>query len=432
MAFCDPYQQCQDLDGRLLLNRTLHGPSLSDVTSDLSMQIGSVKIPAVKIFPFIQARFQQTWKAGDACVAPARSLIGLAPGEELVFENRMARQFDFSSVITRNQEFSSTFGIESHTENEDIQTSVDSTSVSTTDTDSVDLGPLGSWGSGGDADVVTIESVVERTVRTLSEVLVSVSATQVNGLTTEIASSTSISTETSLSRRIVNPLNDRTLELRFHPVFREFEVTTTFVLWTFGVLVRPLPLHFDREFVLRHPRFVGRVVPTHLEEPRAAAEGPVFAAAYARAPQIDQTQVAMNDLQSSPRRNTRRFLLYMRNSEGMGDFRRLAETALSSGRIAAGREPVQGAFALDQLKLKGADLEVPAVSVETLRRAVKLPEWQHKLVAALNEPAVLERFRKTFSFTTTVKLFMGTHLEAVPGSCVLLLAPAPDPGGGNG
>jgi len=429
MEFCDPYEACENLDGRLLLNRTLTGPSLASVGSELGLKLSSAKVPNVRALPFAKAIFQQTWRAKDACIGPARTILGLAPAEELVFEERTVRQFDFSSVITRNQEFSSTFGTETRTETEDIQTSVDTTSTSTTDTDTVDLGPLGTWGSGGDADVKTIEEVVERTTRKLTEVLTSVSATQVNGLGSEISTSTSITSESSLSRRIVNPMRDRTMELRFHPVFRTFEVETSFLNWVFGMILRPA-IELDRDFVVANPNFIQRVIPvarlapeTQLIEPGPLPMQPM----YARLAQ-DDTHAIVADLKSAERRNTRKFIVHTRNVEGLSGFRRLATSALSSPemRPAAAKDvPVEGAFALDQLQVTGNDVELPARSAELFKRAVKLPKWQVSLLDQLNVPDILDRFRRTFSTKTEVRMFIGTHLEAVPGRCVLPLTHPP-------
>jgi hypothetical protein len=83
--------------------------------------------------------------------------------------------------------------------------------------------------------------------------------------------------------------------------------------------------------------------------------------------------------------------------------------------------PVEGAFALDQLQVTGNDVELPARSVEHFKTAVKLPEWQISLLDQLSLPDILDRFRRTFSTKTEVRLFIGTHLEAVPGRCVLPL-----------
>jgi hypothetical protein len=425
MAFCDPYEVCKDLDGRLVINRTLTAPPLADVGGDLGFQISSAKISSVRMLPYAKAMFTQTWRAKEACIGPARTILGLAPSEELVFEQRTVRQFDFSSVITRNQEFSSTFGYENRTETEDIQTSVNSTSTSTTDTDTVDLGPLGTWGSGGNADVRTIEEVIERTTRSLREILVSVSSTQVNGLSTEISSSTSVMTETSLSRRIVNPMNNRTMELRFHPVFRTFEVETTFDGWVFGMLLRP-KLTFDREFVLANRNFIERVIPASRLAPEAQyiEPGPLpMQPIFSRATSDDTHGIAA-ELNAAERRNTRRFMLHTRNLEGVGGFRRLATAALSAQPQRKGvrmQIPMEGAFALDQLKVVGNDVEMPTRSVDLYKQVVPLPQWQIALMNSLSSEETLRRFKAQFSFKADVKMFIGTHLEAVPGTCVLLM-----------
>ncbi|MDH3640389.1 MAG: hypothetical protein OES09_18280 [Gammaproteobacteria bacterium] len=422
MAFCDSFKECANLDGRLVINRTLTAPSLANVGADLGFQLSNAKIPNVRLLPYAKAKFRQTWRAKEACLGPARTVIGLAPAEELVFEQRTAKQFDFSSVITRNQEFSSTYGYENRTETEDIQTSVDSTSTSTTDTDTVDLGPLGTWGSGGDADVTTIEEVIERTTRSLNEILVSVSSTQVNGLTTEVSSSTSVTTETALTRRIVNPMNDRTLELRFHPVFRTFEVETEFDSWVFGMIFRPKVL-FDRDFVMSNRTFISRVIPmqtlapeTQFVEPGPLPAPPMYARAGA-----DPTAAVVSDLNASGRRSARRFMLHTRNVEGASGLRRLATAALSAQNSlkATKSMPPEGAFALDRLQVLGNDMEVPARSVDLYKKAIALPKWQSALMDDLSSAQTLDHFRRTFSFKTEVKMFIGTHLEAIPGHCVL-------------
>ena len=61
------------------------------------------------------------------------------------------------------------------------------------------------------------------------------SRSQSSHLLTETSTRVSRSREQSITRTFRNPYIDRTLELRFMPAFRRFEVTTTFITFEYGL-----------------------------------------------------------------------------------------------------------------------------------------------------------------------------------------------------
>src|SRR5437867_2691675 len=93
--YCGPYVQCAQLDGRLLINQTLHGPALAD-PGDIG--IGDLKGRGV-LRPYVRFVYEQRWNVKESCQAPVRSIIGLAPGETMKLDTRQVEQFDFTRMV---------------------------------------------------------------------------------------------------------------------------------------------------------------------------------------------------------------------------------------------------------------------------------------------------------------------------------------------
>lgn len=260
MAFCDPYDVCQNLDGRLLITRTMDGPPLS-LSEDLTL--GDFQLGTAGLRPYVRLGFEQRWIPKEMCYGPVRSVLGLAPDERIVTEVRTAETSEFTTLVQRAMESS------------EVATNTRLEGREFTDTnwngDTVDLSKItvGEWGSfwevagavvggivggpigagvgawvGGAIDDATSggggggpspDSATGKIVSVVEETLETVQKSQSTHLLTETSSSTSRTRERSIERTFRNPYLDRSLELRFMPTFRHFEVVTTLLRFEWGI-----------------------------------------------------------------------------------------------------------------------------------------------------------------------------------------------------
>ena len=113
---------------------------------------------------------------------------------------------------------------------------------------------------------------------------------------------------------------------------------------------------------------------------------------------------------------TANFAQQVKNEGGREPIINMVSQSLSSMQ----RTNMENAFAYDKLKTYGNRVMVPAKNPELFATAVNPPGWQvNELLQNVNG------FRNKFSFTQDVNLFIGTHLEAVAGSCKLDDVPRP-------
>lgn len=424
---CTPFPLCENLDGRLLINRTLEGPPLAKL--DRGISLSGLTLTGVRMFPYLRVRLLQTWKAKEACIGPARSILGLAPGEEITFDTRMTVQFDFGSVVTNTQEFSSSYDSSYHQMVETTESQVTAETKSSTDTDSVDLGPLGSWGCGGDTTVSTIEEIMERTTTMLKEILVSASYSQTNSKCVEVSSSTQVLRENSITRVVRNPYYDRSLELRFHPVFREFEVTTTFLQFNYGIVVNLGKIQFPAKMVTMHGDFLDKRLKDRNVMALAAAKVADLERVERISARSTKTDPLADHLNANAALYTAGFLKQVHSEAGREPIMAMAKEVFRKSPQLARRGPgLESAIAFDKLRIYGDRVMLPARSADHFKAAFKLSPGQVKILDSLDKPSVKDRFKKIMKFTTNVHLFMGTHVEAIAGSCVLKDVPLP---GGN-
>src|SRR4051812_42840064 len=103
MEFCESLGACEALDGRLLITRTMDGPPLS-VSEDLAL--GEFALDRAGLRPYVRLGFEQNWIPRELCLGPVRSVLGLAPGEEIVTEVRTVESQEFTSLVQRAMESS--------------------------------------------------------------------------------------------------------------------------------------------------------------------------------------------------------------------------------------------------------------------------------------------------------------------------------------
>ena len=98
----DPLTPCQDLDGKLLLQRAVYGPQLAFDPGVAT--VGGVSTAGSALRAMLHLRFQVTWKATGLCQGPPTSVMGLAPGEVVTIGQRTRSTRTFSSLVRRAAE----------------------------------------------------------------------------------------------------------------------------------------------------------------------------------------------------------------------------------------------------------------------------------------------------------------------------------------
>lgn len=75
MEYCDTYEPCGALDGKLLINRKTDGSPLllSDDIALCEFQLGTVGLR-----PYVRFSFEQKWVPEEMCFDPVCSVPGLA------------------------------------------------------------------------------------------------------------------------------------------------------------------------------------------------------------------------------------------------------------------------------------------------------------------------------------------------------------------
>lgn len=435
-AVCDPFGECVDLDGRLLLTRAAEGPAAFQDPGDLS--VGDVSMHGVAIHPYVRLIYRQKWIPREACYGPVRSVIGLAPAETMTTETRVREQVDYATLVQDAVESAS---VHTHTE----ETTSSSLSAPADYGVTIPLLPLlgvrfgsifediGSAIAGGAAAVAgfvgdVIDSLVggdsphsttEEDVNTVLDVVETFERKQT---ITETSFSRSRLREQTISRTVTNPYRDRGLELRFVPVFRKFEVVTTLWRFDYGIVIKAGDLAFaERTVAARHSDFIQR----RALDPRIAG----IATAELGIGDDDRAGirpgVVGDHLNANPKIYTGRYLSHLQESRDLDTLRELATGALT--------RPVKGADSLASLVpvLKWRDLHVTGRNIEVpmldLREAVtplKLRGQRvERLTSLIDQTIARPDWFRQFTWTRNLHLYIGTVVEPVAGTCVLDLPP---------
>ena len=102
MADCDPLVPCVDVDGRILLQRTVYGPQFA-----FSVDAGALAAGA-GLRPYVDLVLGVTWRSQGLCQGPPTSVMGLAPGEVVSVGIRTRQSRTFSSLVRDAAEASKT------------------------------------------------------------------------------------------------------------------------------------------------------------------------------------------------------------------------------------------------------------------------------------------------------------------------------------
>ena len=102
MSDCDPLIQCVDLDGRILLQRTVYGPQLGFNADPGALAAGA------GLRPYLDLELRVSWRSLGLCQGPPASVMGLAPGEVVSVGIRSRQSRTFSGLVRDAAEASKT------------------------------------------------------------------------------------------------------------------------------------------------------------------------------------------------------------------------------------------------------------------------------------------------------------------------------------
>ncbi len=98
---CAPLAPCNDLDGKLLVQRSVYGPQLAFDPGTVSLAGLSTRGAALR--GVLDLLFEVRWRSTGLCQGPATSVMGLAPGEVVTVGLRTRSSRTFSSLIRRRR-----------------------------------------------------------------------------------------------------------------------------------------------------------------------------------------------------------------------------------------------------------------------------------------------------------------------------------------
>jgi hypothetical protein len=485
---CAPYASCDDLDGQLLINRTADGPAIGVEIAE--MAFGPVTMKGASLHPYVRWTYGQSWSAKEACLGPARSVLGLAPGEKVTIEVTHRESVDTTKLVREAADRSNTLsrterrpfsppslvtgGSSDSEKQKDAVADMlaeklreqqkdqmnDAKYLMSTETrdGQVELQPihyaeLGSpflelivgaivgavtGGKKKQPDASDAIDAAEKqmeheskggpgtinydTSQRIGEIVEEVERSESQSTVSEKTTTKRESTEQRVVRTFSNPYRDRTLELRFFPVFRRFEITTTILKAEPGVLMRPGPI----DFAVANPRAIlgsfletrvdtKALATTALADPGEEREGAAFL----------RTSALSEHLTANVAQYTRKFVTHADQSGShdalLTPFASMvsgdpAARAAEPGTAAGGASLAEG-LAWSRAHVKNGEIHVPLAEPANWSNAwQKVGDGLAKSISAtIGDPA----WRKTWTTTRSVHLFMGTHVEAVAGTCIL-------------
>ena len=468
---CESFPSCQGLDARLLISRTVTGPAFALELAEIPF--GPVSLAGASLHPSVTWTYGQTWSAQEVCRGPIRSVFSLAPGETATLTVRRRQEVDFKKIVQRVVDSSTEKArLEGEPQptssggsaSDEQQAAIDDAKYKEQRRDQMAelelekiqylkgnsfwedlaapfeaaadavkeaISPSEEEAKEAYADSVATMHEHENgaaagtingdTLGSIDSVLNRVQTSESSHSLTETTASERTVEEQSLQRVFVNPYRDRSLQLRFIPVFRRFEVTTQLVKSESGLFLSPGAVNFGAENV--RPKlsdFIARRVNSSI-----IRAGLVDAGEEDDGQGIRRGSAVAEHLRANRAVYTGHFIHYLQNR---GDRRSLLGpfAALLSGiaRRSAGskgapaRPGLAQAFAWSRAGVRADGIHVPLAALEN-SLSVFPQAAATRLGKAISTTVLNAAWLKKWISTKSVHVFIGTHIEAVAGECVL-------------
>jgi hypothetical protein len=258
--------------------------------------------------------------------------------------------------------------------------------------------------------------VVSSTVSTISEIIDSITRQESQSHLSEAAFSTEDSTVTSVTRSFTNPYRDRTLQLRFMPVFRRFDVVTSLIKSRLGLAMICGHVDFSSpNLAIRYSPVLRNVVtePTILQLAHTELG--------ATGTNIHAVSGALQDhLQANAGIYTKRFLSAAASARDDDTIQGAFNTLISRNSSASPGNISEG-LAWFSSEARANTVHVPIASFDTVKSAWALDAvTAQQLSSTIDQisPAGLAGILGELP-PQTVHLYAGSHIEAVAGHCLL-------------
>jgi hypothetical protein len=426
---CELFKSCKNLDVRTYIWRTFEGPSVAVADGTVPFTEDTA-ITGISTQMFVRLLYEASMVLGDACIAPTRSVLGLGPMERFTYVTSRTREIDLGLLLRQATE--KTNSVE-ETVRQALETvSVDTTTTTSGSSDSsgFSLGPIGSWDFSGENSASATEKVVGTTTTDLTDTITTTLESETTSTVSEVTAGFTDTTTQATTRTLVNPYHDRSLMFRFHPVFREVLLTLKFtgakvgLSFTTGSFAKPPTVAAHGEFLQRAVRDKALVQSAMAT---VAVPGMARAGAGARARTSPAERQLEVHLQANKRFYTAAWVHEVRRFRGTEPLVALTEGALQTTRLVERGPRKSPGLDLDRITVSGDRILVPASDPKTLAAKVKLPEGERAVIARLADDAFLDQLRAKQKKELKLHLFMGTHVEVIPGACVLPDVPEPEP-----
>jgi len=416
---CEDFDDCRDLDATLLINTAFQGPPLALDLTELSF--GSYATSAAAARPYIDVSVEQTWTAREACYGPVRSIFSLAPGEtvqlQVLAEQRTSLAQTVadhlpdvlpplvpgfggippfgSPVASSAQQQKAVQAAVIHQEQALARANRQIGAYGSLFWDVVDPAGLHKVFSGDPSPPIPPDpaglvvgavaklvggttsgpqSVIKATVNDAAHAAAQAGVAAGRHTRDDTTThSSDAEQQQTLTRTFANPYRDRSLQLRFIPVFRRFDVTTKPAAAKVGV----------------------------------ALHAGVFQSVENVAGQAERGGVRLADVfgSASHPELQRRLGALLSPAPGAGAHR---------------------ALAWPQAELRDDSLLVPFAPAPAAASALRARgEVRATLISALG-PRLDSAISAARAAQQSVHLFLGTHIEAVAGGCVLTDLPPPE------
>jgi len=446
MADCDPYDPCANIDGRLLITRTIDGPALS-LNEDLAL--GEFQLDQAELRPYVRLGFLQRWVVKEMCVGPVRSVLGLAPGEKITTDVRTVDSYEFTSLVQEAMESSEVSTNTRLEGREFVDTNWDG---STVDLSKITVGEWGSFWevvgaiaggvlggpigagvgawvgdaiddatSGGGGGAPAANTATGKIVSVIEESLETIQKSQSKHLLTERSMSVSRTRERSITRSFENPYFNRSLELRFSPVFRHFEVITTLFKFEWGVSLDIGKVRFPKYGTGQSH---GDFLAARLADQRLLSVANAELGIDEEFSTSARNGAVGTHLNANSEQYSKKLLRHMHAKRDINTLQAPVAQALRS-KVRSNRQAEELGKALQwsSTYTKDNSIFVPATTPDLAVAKLGLkPREKDAFAKKLKRVAVPEL--KIEVSKKDLHLFAGTHIEAVPGECVLPDVPA--------